>query len=160
MKIKVGDKVKIRSDLKLNKDYTSKYGVLRINEDMLCFIGQEQIVTEVRYDDTFIIKGSPSWWTEDMVVPIEAKCCDTCYGTGCEFVDKVSNTSTFYCSDYKPKEKSKEDYWLWAYVSPNGTLQVTTVFYNDFFRDNLDNYNTELAEAKEKFKLHGTKVTI
>ena len=156
MKIKVGDKVKIRSDLKLNKHYET----LKINEEMLDFLGQEHSVTDVESDGAFMIWGSPYWWNEAMVVPIEAKCCDTCYGTGCEFVDKVSNTSTFYCSDYKPKEKSKEDYWLWAYVSPNGTLQVTTVFYNDFFRDNLDNYNTELAEAKEKFKLHDTKVTI
>ena len=53
MKIKVGDKVKIRSDLKLNKHYET----LKINEEMLDFLGQEHSVTDVESDGAFMIWG-------------------------------------------------------------------------------------------------------
>ena len=69
MKYKVGDKVRVRKDLVVDKKYGNGY---LFNRDMSSRIGLETTVTAVLDDECYRIKNGDVWfWTDEMLEPIE-----------------------------------------------------------------------------------------
>ena len=71
MKYKVGDKVRVRSDLKEN----TRYGEQIFSPDMRPFLGKIVEISEILIEDSYHIKeteGGYGWfWTDEMFEPIE-----------------------------------------------------------------------------------------
>ena len=69
MKYKVGDKVKIREDLKRDKNY----GGLGFIDSMEKYIGKETIITEVCYGGDYRINldGGSCMWSDGMLNDVE-----------------------------------------------------------------------------------------
>lgn len=79
MRFKVGDKVKIREDLKRGYGYYKLY----VNEKMLVYADKTGVVKDILFDDRYVIEfnmmvNDTAWhWTEDMLEPAcidEAPC--------------------------------------------------------------------------------------
>lgn len=66
MKYKVGDKVKVRSDLRVGKDYGEHVFV----HDMFKFEGKIVTIESVR-ERGYRIEEDPYWWTDEMFEPVE-----------------------------------------------------------------------------------------
>lgn len=71
MKYKVGDKVRVRSDLKEN----TRYGEQIFSPDMRPFLGKIVEISEILIEDSYHIKeteGGYGWfWTDEMFEPVE-----------------------------------------------------------------------------------------
>ena len=71
MKYKVGDKVRVRSDLKEN----TRYGEQIFSPDMRPFLGKIVEISEILIEDSYHIKeteGGYEWfWTDEMFEPVE-----------------------------------------------------------------------------------------
>ena len=67
MKFKVGDKVRVREDLEVGKDYGNYYVVV---EDMKEYKGKEFIIHEV-WRNCYRLKDIGYYWTDEMLEPIE-----------------------------------------------------------------------------------------
>lgn len=67
MKFKVGDRVRIRTDLKIFAKYGSQYFV----SDMKQHEGEIAIITKV-FDDSYFINLDPFYWTDEMLKPCDA----------------------------------------------------------------------------------------
>ena len=67
MKFKVGDKVRVREDLEVGKDYGNYYVVV---EDMKEYKGKEFIIHEV-WRNCYRLKDIDYYWTDEMLEPIE-----------------------------------------------------------------------------------------
>lgn len=61
MKFKVGDRVRVRKDLK----YNSFYGGVRVNSEMVNNKGKILTIIET-YDGTYLMEGSAWFWTDEM----------------------------------------------------------------------------------------------
>lgn len=67
MKFKVGDKVRVREDLEVGKDY----GNCDVVEDMKKYKGKEFIINEVRRHCYRLKNENWYYWTDEMLEPIE-----------------------------------------------------------------------------------------
>lgn len=68
MKYKVGDKVKVREDLEVDK----RYGTEEFIEEMEEYKGKIVTIDTVNEDDYYIEEDKQSWsWTEEMLEDIE-----------------------------------------------------------------------------------------
>ena len=67
MKFKVGDKVRVREDLEVGKDYGNYYVVV---EDMKEYKGKEFIIHEV-LRNCYRLKDIGYYWTDEMLEPVE-----------------------------------------------------------------------------------------
>ena len=66
MKYKVGDKVRVRKDLELDK----KYGDVLYSLDMDKFKNKECVITKVGFI-AYKINNSDHWWSEEMLEPVD-----------------------------------------------------------------------------------------
>lgn len=66
MKYKVGDKVKVRSDLRVGKSY----GEHTFVHDMFKFMGKIVTIESV-WEQGYRIEEDAYWWTDDMLEPVE-----------------------------------------------------------------------------------------
>ena len=66
MKYKIGDKVRVRKDLELDK----KYGDVLYSLDMDKFKNKECVITKVGFI-AYKINNSDHWWSEEMLEPEE-----------------------------------------------------------------------------------------
>ena len=66
MKYKVGDKVRVRKDLVLDK----KYGDVLYSLDMDEFKNKECVITKVGFI-AYKINNSVHWWSEEMLEPVD-----------------------------------------------------------------------------------------
>ena len=66
MKYKVGDKVRVRKDLELDK----KYGDVLYSLDMDEFKNKECVITKVGFI-AYKINNSVHWWSEEMLKPVD-----------------------------------------------------------------------------------------
>ena len=66
MKYKVGDKVRVRKDLELDK----KYGDVLYSLDMDEFKNKECVITKVGFI-AYKINNSDHWWSEEMLEPVD-----------------------------------------------------------------------------------------
>lgn len=71
MKLKVGDKVRIREDLEIGGEHCDVYVV----EEMLKFAGKTVTIYEINDDGCFILKedGQEWFWTKEMLEPANCK---------------------------------------------------------------------------------------
>lgn len=67
MKFKVGDRVRIRTDLKIFEKYGSQYFVRNMNQHK----GEIAIITRV-FDDYYFINLDSFYWTDEMLKPCDA----------------------------------------------------------------------------------------
>lgn len=66
MKYKVGDKVKVRSDLRVGKSY----GEHTFVHDMFKFMGKIVTIESV-WEQGYRIEEDAYWWTDEMLEPVE-----------------------------------------------------------------------------------------
>lgn len=66
MKYKVGDKVKVRSDLRVGK----RYGEHTFVHDMFKFMGKIVTIKSV-WEQGYRIEEDAYWWTDEMLEPVE-----------------------------------------------------------------------------------------
>lgn len=66
MKFKVGDKVRVRKDLKID----GVYGIWCFNSNMSTFEGKELTVEEV-YDESYRVKENTWYWTDEMLEEVK-----------------------------------------------------------------------------------------
>lgn len=84
MKFKVGDRVRIRTDLKIFEKYGSQYFVV---SDMKQHEGEIAIITKV-FDDSYFINLDPFYWTDEMLEQFDA---DLTISQLQSEIDKLSN---------------------------------------------------------------------
>lgn len=83
MKFKVGDRVRIRTDLKICEKYGSQYFVRNMNQHK----GEIAIITRV-FDDYYFINLDSFNWTDEMLKPFDA---DLTISQLQSEIDKLSN---------------------------------------------------------------------
>ena len=104
MKYKVGDKVKVRSDLKVGKDY----GEHDFVHDMFKFVGKIVTIESV-WKQGYRIEEDTYWWTEEMLEPVEEMSAEEALKTYTEFCSEHSCNdcpiqkldTTYYCPDIR-----------------------------------------------------------
>lgn len=112
MKYKVGDKVKVRSDLKVGKDY----GEHAFVHDMFKFVGK--IVTiESAWEQGYHIEEDTYWWTDEMLEPVEEMSAEEairiqnemCRSIMCKdcAIEKLRCDSWCGCTEYCSKNPDK-----------------------------------------------------
>lgn len=104
MKYKVGDKVKVRSDLKVGKDY----GEHAFVHDMFKFVGKIVTIESV-WKQGYRIEEDTCWWTDEMLEPVEEMSAEEALKTYTEFCGEHSCNdcpiqnldTTYYCPDIR-----------------------------------------------------------
>lgn len=68
LKYKPGDKVTIRSDLRLNKRYhmLSNSYAATVNSSMKMLVGKERIIESIARGTHYFLEGSTYHWTDEM----------------------------------------------------------------------------------------------
>ena len=105
MKYKVGDKVKVRSDLKC-EEY---YGGITFNFEMNKFKGMEITIARVNYGGYYEVLETPYNFTDEMLEPVEEMSAEEALKTYTEFCSEHSCNdcpiqkldTTYYCPDIR-----------------------------------------------------------
>lgn len=113
MKYKVGDKVKVRSDLKC-EEY---YGGITFNFEMNKFKGMEITIARVNYGGYYEVLETPYNFTDEMLEPVEGMSAEEairiqaemCRSTMCKdcAIDKLRYDSHYECSEFRSKNPDK-----------------------------------------------------
>lgn len=113
MKYKVGDKVKVRSDLKC-EEY---YGGITFNFEMNKFKGMEITIARVNYGGYYEVLETPYNFTDEMLEPVEEMSAEEairiqaemCRSTMCKdcAIDKLRYDSHYECSEFRSKNPDK-----------------------------------------------------
>lgn len=100
MQYKVGDKVKVRSDLKC-EEY---YGGITFNFEMNKFKGMEITIARVNYGGYYEVLETPYNFTDEMLEPVEEMSAEEALKTYTEFCSEhscndcpIQNLDTTYC---------------------------------------------------------------
>lgn len=104
MKYKVGDKVKVRSDLRVGKSY----GEHTFVHDMFKFMGKIVTIESV-WEQGYRIEEDAYWWTDEMLEPVEEMSAEEALKTYTEFCSEHSCNdcpiqkldTTYYCPDIR-----------------------------------------------------------
>lgn len=112
MKYKVGDKVKVRSDLRVGKSY----GEHTFVHDMFKFMGKIVTIESV-WEQGYRIEEDAYWWTDEMLEPVEEMSAEEairiqaemCRSTMCKdcAIDKLRYDSHCECSEFRSKNPDK-----------------------------------------------------
>lgn len=113
MKYKVGDKVKVRSDLKC-EEY---YGGITFNFEMNKFKGMEITIARVHYGGYYEVLETPYNFTDEMLelveemsaeeaIRIQAEMCRSTMCKDCA-IDKLRYDSHYECSEFRSKNPDK-----------------------------------------------------
>ena len=113
MKYKVGDKVKVRSDLKC-EEY---YGGITFNFEMNKFKGMEITIARVHYGGYYEVLEAPYNFTDEMLelveemsaeeaIRIQAEMCRSTMCKDCA-IDKLRYDSHYECSEFRSKNPDK-----------------------------------------------------
>lgn len=89
MKYKVGDKVKVRSDLRVGKSY----GEHTFVHDMFKFMGKIVTIESVR-ERGYRIEEDAYWWTDEMLEPVEEMSAEEAIRT---FGEVCSDADCWHC---------------------------------------------------------------
>lgn len=101
MQYKVGDKVKVRSDLKC-EEY---YGGITFNFEMNKFKGMEITIARVNYDGYYEVLETPYIFTDEMLEPVEGMSAEEAI----KLSGKMCSSSACYeCPVFKSREKYGE----------------------------------------------------
>lgn len=101
MKYKVGDKVKVRSDLKC-EEY---YGGITFNFEMNKFKGMEITIARVNYGGYYEVLETPYNFTDEMLEPVEGMSAEEAI----KLSGKMCSSSACYeCPVFKSREKYGE----------------------------------------------------
>lgn len=113
MQYKVGDKVKVRSDLKC-EEY---YGGITFNFEMNKFKGMEITIARVNYGGYYEVLETPYNFTDEMLEPVEEMSAEEairiqaemCRSTMCKdcAIDKLRYDSHYECSEFRSKNPDK-----------------------------------------------------
>ena len=113
MQYKVGDKVKVRSDLKC-EEY---YGGITFNFEMNKFKGMEITIARVNYGGYYEVLETPYNFTDEMLEPVEEMSAEEairiqaemCRSTMCKdcTIDKLRYDSHYECSEFRSKNPDK-----------------------------------------------------
>ena len=113
MKYKVGDKVKVRSDLKC-EEY---YGGITFNFEMNKFKGMEITIARVNYGGYYEVLETPYNFTDEMLESVEEMSAEEairiqaemCRSTMCKdcAIDKLRYDSHYECSEFRSKNPDK-----------------------------------------------------
>lgn len=113
MKYKVGDKVKVKSDLKC-EEY---YGGITFNFEMNKFKGMEITIARVNYGGYYEVLETPYNFTDEMLEPVEEMSAEEairiqaemCRSTMCKdcAIDKLRYDSHYECSEFRSKNPDK-----------------------------------------------------
>lgn len=113
MKYKVGDKVKVRSDLKC-EEY---YGGITFNFEMNKFKGMEITIARVNYGGYYEVLETPYNFTDEMLEPVEEMSAEEairiqaemCRSTMCKYcaIDKLRYDSHYECREFRSKNPDK-----------------------------------------------------
>lgn len=100
MKYKVGDKVKVRSDLRVEKSYGGHTFV----HDMSKFMGKIVTIERV-WEQSYRIEEDAYWWTDEMLEPVEGMSAEEAI----KLSGKMCSSSACYeCPVFKSREKYGE----------------------------------------------------
>ena len=100
MKYKVGDKVKVRSDLRVGKSY----GEHTFVHDMFKFMGKIVTIESV-WEQGYRIEEDAYWWTDEMLEPVEEMSAEEAI----KLSGKMCSSSACYeCPVFKSREKYGE----------------------------------------------------
>lgn len=109
MKYKVGDKVKVRSDLKC-EEY---YGGITFNFEMNKFKGMEITIARVNYGGYYEVLETPYNFTDEMLEPVEGMSAEEairlqgeiCMSLMCREcpIDKLREDSHLECAEFRAK---------------------------------------------------------
>ena len=100
MKYKVGDKVKVRSDLRVGKSY----GEHTFVHDMFKFMGKIVTIESV-WEQGYRIEEDAYWWTDEMLEPVEEMSTEEAI----KLSGKMCSSSACYeCPVFKSLEKYGE----------------------------------------------------
>lgn len=100
MKYKVGDKVKVRSDLRVGK----RYGEHTFAHDMFKFMGKIVTIESV-WEQSYRIEEDAYWWTDEMLEPVEEMSTEEAI----KLSGKMCSSSACYeCPVFKSREKYGE----------------------------------------------------
>ncbi len=100
MKYKVGDKVKVRSDLRVGKSY----GEHTFVHDMFIFMGKIVTIESV-WEQGYRIEEDAYWWTDEMLEPVEEMSTEEAI----KLSGKMCSSSACYeCPVFKSREKYGE----------------------------------------------------
>lgn len=138
MKYKVGDKVRVRSDLEENTRYGGKIFV----RGMAVHRGKNVEISKV-HDDAYYIKESDrEWfWTDEMFEPVEEELtaeeaikiqAEMCIGIMCKdcAIDKLRYDSYCDCTEYRSKNPGKVLEILKQWKADHEKKEVETEFVN------------------------------
>ena len=154
MKYKVGDKVRIRSDLKIGE----KYGKLDVFSDMAKFKGQEVIINEVSQSGNYYIAEVGYYYTEEMLEDVlmtnfdkvkeelalqDIQKDNSAQFTLCNVIHKVKNERD--CTDRSCSECVR---WLEAEYKPGFKLVVVLTEAERTILQNVDKKYKYIARDK------------
>lgn len=134
MKYKVGDKVKVRSDLKC-EEY---YGGITFNFEMNKFKGMEITIARVNYGGYYEVLETPYNFTDEMLEPVEEMSAEEairiqaemCRSTMCKdcAIDKLRYDSHYECSEFRSKNPDKVIEILKQWKKDHEKKEVETEF--------------------------------
>lgn len=135
MKYKVGDKVRVRSDLNVNLDCSPS-----VVEEMLCKAGDIVTISAVN-DNDYRIDGFRYYWTDEMFEPVEEEltaeeaikvladmCAREC--KNCELGKLVKESKYSFCSAYRREHPDKVIEILKRWKKDHEKKEVETEFVN------------------------------
>lgn len=161
MRYKVGDKVRVRSDLNVNLDCSPT-----VVEEMLCKAGDIVTISAVN-DNNYRIDGFRYYWTDEMFEPVEEELtaeeaikiqAEMCNGIMCEdcAIEKLRYDSHCNCVEYRSKNPDKVIEILKLWKKDHEKKEVETEFVNivrvieDTGKVKRCVYEEDVTEVKEE----------